>query len=78
MPESWIIKCGSKLIYETLLEKEVVYYILPITSILGRLLVVCVFQDQGLRVGIVTKLSLIPELSTNALPCSNCFSAYGK
>ena len=37
LPESWITKCGPKLIYETLLEKEVVYYILPITSILWRL-----------------------------------------
>ena len=38
-PESWITKCGSKLIYETLLGKEVMY-VLPITSILGRLPVV--------------------------------------
>ena len=37
--ESWITKCGSKLIYETLPGKEVVY-ILPITSILGLLPVV--------------------------------------
>ena len=35
-PESWITKCGSKLIYETLLGKAVVY-VLPITSILRRL-----------------------------------------
>ena len=39
MPESWIAKCGSKLIYETLPEKAVLY-VLPITSILGRLPVV--------------------------------------
>ena len=39
MAESWIAKCGSKLIYETLPGKEVVY-VLPITSILGRLPVV--------------------------------------
>ena len=38
-PKSWITKCGSKLIYETLPGKEVVY-ILPITSILGRLPIV--------------------------------------
>ena len=39
LAESWIAKCGSKLIYETLPGKEVVY-VLPITSILGRLPVV--------------------------------------
>ena len=39
MAESWITKCSSKLIYETLPGKEVVY-VLPITSILGRLPVV--------------------------------------
>ena len=38
-PESWISKCGSKLIYETLPGKEVMY-VLPITSILGRLPVI--------------------------------------
>ena len=37
--DSWITKCGSKLIYKTLPGKEVVY-VLPITSILGRLPVV--------------------------------------
>ena len=37
--ELWITKCGSKLIYETLPKKEVVY-VLPITSILGRLPVI--------------------------------------
>ena len=37
--ESWITKCGSKLIYETLPGKEVLY-VLPISSILGRLPVV--------------------------------------
>ena len=31
----WIAKCGSKLICETLSGKEIVY-VLPITSILGR------------------------------------------
>jgi hypothetical protein len=36
VPEQWITKCCSKLIYEILLGKEVVY-ILPITSILWRL-----------------------------------------
>ena len=36
---SWIAKCCSKLIYETLSGKEIVY-VLPITSILGRLPVV--------------------------------------
>ena len=35
----WITKCRLKLIYETLPAKEVVY-VLPITSILGRLPVV--------------------------------------
>ena len=39
MAESWITKCCSKLTYEALPGKEVVY-ILPITSILGRLPVV--------------------------------------
>ena len=39
LPESWITKCCSKLIYELLPEKQVVY-VLPITSILGRLPVV--------------------------------------
>ena len=39
LPESWITKCGSKLIYEPLPGKEVLY-VLPITSILGRLPVV--------------------------------------
>ena len=39
LPESWITKCGSKLIYELLPEKRVVY-VLPIASILGRLPVV--------------------------------------
>ena len=39
LAESWITKCGSKLFYETLQEKKVVY-VLPITSILGRLPVV--------------------------------------
>ena len=39
MPESWITKCGSKLIYKLLPEKKVVY-VLPITSILGRLPIV--------------------------------------
>ena len=38
-PESWIAKCGSKLIYKTLPGKQVVY-VLPIASILGRLPVV--------------------------------------
>ena len=37
--ESWILTCGSRLIYETLPGKEVVY-ILPISSVLGRLPVV--------------------------------------
>jgi hypothetical protein len=37
--ESWITTCGSTLIYETLPGKEVVY-VLPISSILGRLPVV--------------------------------------
>ena len=37
--ELWITKCGSKLIYETLPKKEVVY-VLPITSILARLPVI--------------------------------------
>ena len=39
LTESWITKCGSKLIYETLPDKQVLY-VLPITSILGRLPVV--------------------------------------
>ena len=41
MPLSWLTKCGSKLIYETLPGKEAVY-VLPITStrILRRLPVV--------------------------------------
>ena len=39
MPESWITKCGSKLIYKLLPEKQIVY-VLPITSVLGRLPVV--------------------------------------
>ena len=39
LPELWITKCGSKLIYETLQGKKVVY-VLPIPSILGRLPVV--------------------------------------
>ena len=38
-PESWNSECGSKLIYETLPGKEFMY-VLPITSILGRLPVV--------------------------------------
>ena len=56
LPESWITKCGSKLIYETLPGKEVLY-VLPIASILGRLPVVrnadssrvlCEFLGAGL------------------------------
>ena len=39
LEESWITKCGSRLIYETLPGKEVVY-VLPIASILGRLPVI--------------------------------------
>ena len=39
MPESWITKCGSKLIYKLLPEKQIVY-VLPIMSVLGRLPVV--------------------------------------
>ena len=45
LAESWIAKCGSKLIYETLPEKEAMY-VLSITSILGRLPVVWA-RDTG-------------------------------
>ena len=37
--ENWITECGSKLIYELLPGKEVVY-VVPISSILGKLPVV--------------------------------------
>ena len=39
LTKSWITTCGSRLIYETLPGKEVVY-VLPISSVLGRLPVV--------------------------------------
>ena len=39
LPDLWITKCGSNLIYETLPGNEVMY-VLPITSVLGRLPVV--------------------------------------
>ena len=39
MSESWITKCGSRLIYELLRGKEVLY-VIPITSILAKLLTV--------------------------------------
>ena len=39
LTESWITTCGSGLIYEILPGKEVVY-VLPISSVLGRLPVV--------------------------------------
>ncbi len=38
-PEKWITECGSKLIYELLPNKEVLY-VVPVTSILGKLPVV--------------------------------------
>jgi hypothetical protein len=38
-PEKWITECGSKLIYELLPNKEVLY-VVPVTSILGKLSVV--------------------------------------
>ncbi len=37
--ESWITQCGSRLIYELLPGKEVVY-VVPVSSVLGRLPVV--------------------------------------
>ncbi len=37
--EKWITECGSKLIYDLLQGKEVIY-VVPITSILGKLPVV--------------------------------------
>ena len=36
MAESWITKCGSRLICELLPEKEILY-VIPISSILGKL-----------------------------------------
>ena len=36
MAESWITKCGSQLICELLPEKEILY-VIPISSILGKL-----------------------------------------
>ena len=36
MAESWIAKCGSRLICELLPEKEILY-VIPISSILGKL-----------------------------------------
>ncbi len=39
MAESWITQCGSRLIYELLPGKEVVY-VVPVSSVLGRLPVV--------------------------------------
>ena len=39
LTDSWITACGSSLIYETLPGKDLVY-ILPISSVLGRLPVV--------------------------------------
>ena len=39
MAESWIIKCGSRLIYKLLPGKEILY-VIPITSVLGKLLTV--------------------------------------
>ena len=41
--EAWITTCGSKLIYDLLPGKEVVY-VLPITSILGKLPLVSLQQ----------------------------------
>ena len=39
MAESWITKCGSRLIYELLPGKEILY-VIPITPILGNLPIV--------------------------------------
>jgi len=39
LAESWITQCGSRLIYELLPGKEVVY-VVPVSSVLGRLPVV--------------------------------------
>ena len=39
MAESWITQCGSRLIYELLPGKEMVY-VVPVSSVLGRLPVV--------------------------------------
>ena len=40
MAESWITKCGSRLICELLPEMEILY-VIPISSILGKLPTVC-------------------------------------